>query len=73
MRNFMETYNIVHGNGGWTIKHNGAQPEGEYATREGALEAVYLAASNDIKKGLAITIKIDAPAPGEAAMGGPAT
>lgn len=67
----MVTYNIVHGNGGWTILHNDSGPEGEYATREGALEAVYLAASNDIKKGLAITIKIDPPAPGEAAMGGP--
>jgi hypothetical protein len=69
----METYNIVHGNGGWTIVHNGSEPEAEYATREGALEAVYLMASNDIKKGLGITIKIDAPAPCEAAIGGAAT
>lgn len=66
----MVTYNIIHGNAGWTIVHNGSGPEGESAAREGALEAVYLAASNDIKKGLAITIKIDSPAPGEAAMGG---
>lgn len=66
----MVAYNIIHGNAGWTIVHNGSGPEGEYAAREGALEAVYLAASNDVKKGLAITIKIDSPAPGEAAMAG---
>ena len=69
-RNIMVTYNIVHGNGGWTIMHNDSGLEGEYATREGALEAAYFAASNDVKKGLAITIKIDPPASGEAAMGG---
>jgi len=68
----METYNIVHANGGWGIAHNQGAPEGDYPTREGALEAVYLAASNDIKKGRAITITVDGPAPDEAAVGGPA-
>jgi hypothetical protein len=68
----MTDYHIVHGNGGWAISEDGDEPEGSYATREGALEAVYLAASNDLKKGLAVNIKVDPPAAGEAAIGGPA-
>lgn len=68
----VETYNIIHANGAWGIVHNRGKPDGDYPTREGALEAVYLAASNDIKKGRAITITVDPPAPGEAAVGGPA-
>jgi hypothetical protein len=66
----MEKYHIMHGNGGWAIAQNEGRPDGSYATREGALEAVYLAASNDIKKGLGISILVDPPAPGEAAIGG---
>ena len=54
----------------WAIAQNYGEPEGSYATREGALEAVYLAASNDIKKGLGISIVIDPPRSGEAAIGG---
>jgi hypothetical protein len=69
----MEKYHIRHGNGGWAISQNDCSPDGSYATREGALEAVYLAASNDIKKGLGVSIVIDPPSPGEAAVGGPAT
>jgi hypothetical protein len=65
-------YHIVHGNGGWAIAENGDDPEGSYATREGALEAVYLAASNELKKGAGVTIVIDPPEAGEAAIGGPA-
>ena len=68
----MTDYHIMHGNGGWAISEDGDPPEGSYATREGALEAVYLAASNDIKKGLEVTIKVDRPAADEAAIGGPA-
>jgi len=66
----VETYNIVHGSEGWAVSHNSAAAEGSYATREGALEAAYLAASNDIKRGAAITIVVDPPAPGESALGG---
>ena len=66
----MERYHIEPGNGGWAISQNEGRPEGNYATREGALEAVYLAASNDIKKGLGVSIVIDPPQPGEAAIGG---
>ena len=68
----VEKYHIMHGNGGWAIAQNEGGPEGSYATREGALEAVYLAASNDIKRGVGISIVIDPPEAGEAAMGGSA-
>ena len=68
----MADYHIKHGNAGWAISEDGDVPEGSYATREGALEAVYLAASNDLKKGLGVAIKVDSPAAGEAAIGAPA-
>lgn len=51
----METYSIVPAEGGWGVSQNNNRPEGSYATREGAFEAVYLAASNDIKKGHGVT------------------
>jgi hypothetical protein len=66
----METYHIIRANGGWGISQNQGKTEGSYSTREGAFEAVYLAASNDIKKGAGITITVDPPAPGESAIGG---
>jgi hypothetical protein len=53
----------------WRISENGSEPAGDYATREGALEVVYLAASNDIKSGHGITIKIDPPPEGASAIG----
>jgi hypothetical protein len=65
----METYNIVRDHDGWAVSHNQAAAEGSYATREGALEAVYLAATNDIKRGAAITIVVEAPASGKSAIG----
>jgi hypothetical protein len=71
-RRNMEKYHIKHGNDGWAVSQNEGSPKGAYATREGALEAVYLAASNDIKKGLGISIVVDPPAAGEAAIGGSA-
>jgi hypothetical protein len=66
----METYNIIRANGGWGISQNKGKAEGSYPTREGAFEAVCLAASNDIKKGAGITITIDPPVEGESAIGG---
>jgi hypothetical protein len=68
----MESYKVAPHNGSWAIAHNSDKPEGSYATREGAFEAACLAASNDIKKGVAISITVVRPAPGEAAIGGPA-
>ena len=64
----METYDIILREDGWTISHNGAM-EGSYATKEAAFEAVYAAASNAIKKGAGVRISIDAPSPGESALG----
>jgi hypothetical protein len=68
----MESYKIASRNGSWAVAHNNGEPEGSYATREGAFEAACLAASNDIKRGAAISITVARPAPGEAASGGPA-
>ncbi len=66
----MQTYNIVRNAGGWAISQNKGAPEGTYATKEGAFEAVYLAASNDIKKGLGVAITIEPPRAGESVTGG---
>ena len=65
-----KTYRVVGNTGRWAVAEDDAEPAGTYATREGALEAIYLAASNDIKKGLGVTIRIDPPAPDEPATGG---
>jgi hypothetical protein len=51
------------------ISQNKGKPDGSYATREGALEAAYMAASNDIKRGLGVSITVEPPRPGEPAMG----
>jgi hypothetical protein len=37
----METYSIIFANGGWAIRQNEGQPEGNYASREAALEVAY--------------------------------
>lgn len=63
------TYSIVRRNGGWAIEHDGAQ-RGDYATKEAAFEAAAGAASNAIKNGLGVVIKVPHRAPGETAMGG---
>ena len=52
-----KTYRVVGNTGRWAVAEDDAEPAGTYATREGALEAIYLAASNDIKKGLGVTIR----------------
>jgi hypothetical protein len=65
-----KTYHVVGNAGGWAIAEDDTAAAGNYATREGALEAIYLAASNDIKKGLGVTIRIDPPAANEPATGG---
>jgi hypothetical protein len=50
-------YRVNGGAGHWTISEDDTPPAGDYATREGALEAVYLAASNDIESGHGVTIR----------------
>jgi hypothetical protein len=66
------TYEIIRNGKTWTIDHDGTH-EGDYATKEAAFEAVYAAASNAIKDGYGVKISIPQRAPGEAAVGGPAT
>ena len=46
-----KSYSVVGNTGHWAVTEDGAEPAADYATREGALEAIYLAASNDIKSG----------------------
>ena len=66
MRN--ATYDIVAHKGGWGVSHDGSI-SGEYLTKEAALEAAVGAASNAVKKGYAITIRVDGSESGEPALG----
>jgi hypothetical protein len=52
-------YQVVGNTGKWAVAEDDAKPIGNYATREDALEAIYLAASNDIKSGHGATIRIE--------------
>jgi hypothetical protein len=63
-------YRVVGSAGSWAVAEDDAQPAGSHATGEGALEAVYLAASNDIKSGHGVTIRIDPQPPDAPATGG---
>ena len=65
-----KSYRVVGNTGHWAVSEDDAEPAGDYATREGALEAIYLAASNDIKKGRGVTIRIGPPPPDAPATGG---
>ncbi len=66
----MQTYNIVRSADGWAVSQNKGTPEGTLATKEGAFEAVYLAASNDPKQGFGVAITIEPPRAGESVTGG---
>jgi hypothetical protein len=63
-------YRVVGNTGKWAVTEDNSQPSGNYATREGALEAIYLAASNDIKLGHGVTIRIEPPPADAPATGG---
>jgi hypothetical protein len=63
-------YHVSGSSDHWRVSDDGSEPAGDYATREGALEVVYLAASNDIKSGHGVTIRIDPPEPDAPAIGG---
>jgi hypothetical protein len=67
-----KSYRVVGNTGHSAVSEDDAEPAGDYATREGALEAIYLAASNDIKKGRGGTIRIGPPPPDAPATGGKA-
>jgi hypothetical protein len=36
-----KSYRVVGNTGRWAVAEDGAEPSGDYATREGALEAIY--------------------------------
>ncbi|HVZ54222.1 MAG TPA: hypothetical protein VG986_19815 [Pseudolabrys sp.] len=61
-------YHIVRRSGGWCIEHDRdvSQP---YLTREAAFEAIIGQVSNALKTGDAVTINVDGPPAGEAALG----
>jgi len=65
-----KSYRVVGNTGHWPVAEDGAEPAGDYATRESALEAISLAASNDIKSGHGVTIRIDPAPPNAPASGG---
>jgi hypothetical protein len=63
-------YSIVQQGSGWTIDHDGTL-EGDYSTKEAAFEAAAAAASNSIKLGYGVEIRVQPRAPGETNVGGP--
>jgi hypothetical protein len=63
-------YSIVQQGNGWTVDHDGTL-EGDYLTKEAAFEAAAAAASNSIKLGYGVEIRVQARAPGETNVGGP--
>lgn len=64
-----ETYQVVRQGKNWAIDHDG-RLEGDYATKEAAFEAIVAAASNAIKDGNGIAIKVPERVAGETAVGG---
>ncbi|MDF2998334.1 MAG: hypothetical protein K0R27_3971 [Xanthobacteraceae bacterium] len=69
-----ETYRIVGVEGDWRVLHqvdSGTETTSmAYATKEAAFEAAVLAASNAVKDGSDVSIRVPAPRGGEAALGG---
>ena len=51
------------------MKSGDRGPSTAYATKEAALEAAVMAASNAIKEGFGITITVPEPAPGQDTLG----
>ncbi len=64
----MLTFKIVANGDGWGIEHD-SQIRGSYATKEAAFEAIAAAASNAIKEGHEIDIRIPGSGGGEPALG----
>jgi hypothetical protein len=63
-----KTYRVVGNAGKWAVSEDNSKPAGNYATRE--LEPIYLAASNDIKSGHGVTIRMEPPPSDAPATGG---
>lgn len=59
------SYDIIANDEGWGVSHDGST-QGHYLTKEPAFEAAVAAASNAIKEGYSITIKVVASQKGEA-------
>jgi hypothetical protein len=64
-----ETYQVIRQGKSWAINHDG-QLEGDYATKEAAFEAIFAAASNAIKDGNGVSIRVPQRETGETAVGG---
>lgn len=64
------SYTVVRVSSGWGVEHDGRR-EGSYATKEAAFEAIALAASNSIKEGYEVVIKVPGRRGEEAALGTP--
>jgi len=68
-------YRLVGSTDHWRISEDGSAPAGDYATREGALEALYLAVSNDTSSQvmllLAARIRRETTADSHSAISGP--
>lgn len=62
------SYSVVRVPDGWGIDHDG-HLEGSYLSKESAFEAIALAASNSIKDGHEIVIRVPGRAGEEAALG----
>jgi hypothetical protein len=63
-----ERYDVVRSGGGWTVNHDG-QLEGDYETKEGAFEAIVVAASNALKDGVGVAITIPERTASESSLG----
>jgi hypothetical protein len=61
------TYRITGDGSNWSVMVDGKR-EGDWETKEAAFEAAVAAASNAIKKGMAVEISIPGPS-GEPALG----
>ena len=56
---------------GWGIEHDGQRKGMAYLSKESAFEAIVLAASNAIREGHEVSIKVPGTALGEATLGVP--
>ncbi len=61
-------FRIVASRNGWGVEHDG-KLEGSYDTKEAAFEAAVAPASNAIKLGYEVSIKVEGSEPHEPALG----
>ncbi len=63
-------YRVVRAGEGWAIERDGLR-EGDYLSKEAALEAIVAAASNTIRNGDGVRIEVPERVIGEASLGVP--